>query len=222
MVEYNEIDNSELTNYNDDPSAKLINNSLTLVTYNKKDVFQNFIGIDTSKILLCSACSRWKVERSHHCRICGKCVRKMDHHCPWLCNCIGYLNYKYFCLIHFYGILTSLTVFLTFWQKIYWTSSAMDESLISNMYFMLCYFMNAALFVFLIWLLTVNFKLLFTNLTVIEKSDRDRFPSTKSGNIYDLGYYANFVSVFGKNPLLWFFPINTNSDYDGLLFDKVI
>lgn len=30
----------------------------------------------------------------------------MDHHCPWLSNCIGYYNRKFFMLTLFYSLLT--------------------------------------------------------------------------------------------------------------------
>jgi hypothetical protein len=32
----------------------------------------------------CAACRTYKPARTHHCRICGRCIARMDHHCPWM------------------------------------------------------------------------------------------------------------------------------------------
>ncbi|CDR99550.1 uncharacterized protein SPSC_06113 [Sporisorium scitamineum] len=39
-----------------------------------------------------------KPERSHHCRACKTCTLKFDHHCPWLNQCVGLGNERYFVL----------------------------------------------------------------------------------------------------------------------------
>ena len=43
-----------------------------------------FICEGDGRPIWCSICMNWKVDRSHHCREVGRCVRKMDHYCPWL------------------------------------------------------------------------------------------------------------------------------------------
>lgn len=32
----------------------------------------------------CNKCGHYKPPRSHHCRVCKRCVLRMDHHCEWL------------------------------------------------------------------------------------------------------------------------------------------
>lgn len=57
---------------------------------------------ETKKRRYCLVCHQFKPERSHHCTTCGRCVLNMDHHCPWIMNCIGFANRKFFLLMIFY------------------------------------------------------------------------------------------------------------------------
>eukprot|EP00397_Hematodinium_sp_SG-2012_P064382 GEMP01090959.1.p1 GENE.GEMP01090959.1~~GEMP01090959.1.p1 ORF type:complete len:197 (+),score=21.77 GEMP01090959.1:219-809(+) len=54
---------------------------------------------------LCKWCLKYKPDRAHHCRMCKRCVLVMDHHCPWVYNCIGHYNHKYFFLLLFYTVI---------------------------------------------------------------------------------------------------------------------
>jgi hypothetical protein len=56
----------------------------------------------------CLICNAFKPERSHHCSVCNICVLNMDHHCPWVDNCIGFYNRKYFMQLLFYLWLLTL------------------------------------------------------------------------------------------------------------------
>ena len=39
-----------------------------------------------------------KTDKSFHCTICNKCSDNYDHHCPFIDNCLGTRNHKYFLL----------------------------------------------------------------------------------------------------------------------------
>ena len=52
----------------------------------------------------------YKPDRAHYCRVMQRCVLKMDHFCPWLNNCIGFYNHKFFVL--FVAYMALITVFM--------------------------------------------------------------------------------------------------------------
>ncbi|KAH8378380.1 hypothetical protein KR093_011084 [Drosophila rubida] len=66
-----------------------------------------------SEWTVCTRCETYRPPRAHHCRICKRCIRRMDHHCPWINNCVGERNQKYFLQFLVYvGILSLYSVAL--------------------------------------------------------------------------------------------------------------
>ena len=63
------------------------------------------------KIRFCYTCNIIKPPGVSHCKTCNICVERFDHHCPWVGNCIGKNNYKYFFV---FLILLNILFIMTF------------------------------------------------------------------------------------------------------------
>uniref|UniRef100_A0A0R0EDZ5 S-acyltransferase n=1 Tax=Glycine max TaxID=3847 RepID=A0A0R0EDZ5_SOYBN len=75
---------------------------------------------DNAEQKKCDKCFAYKPPRTHHCRVCRRCILKMDHHCLWINNCVGYWNYKAFFVFVFYAttIIFMSCVFQKDWDPI--------------------------------------------------------------------------------------------------------
>ena len=183
----------------------------------------------------CGFCKSFKPLRTHHCQQCMRCVLKMDHHCQWVLTCIGLRNYKFFMNMIIYGDLTLFFFLLTF------TDCVIDVAL--NPYIdgfvifttLLVYILGIVLFLIVLVFTGFHVWLIYRGKTTLEyfekdrekeKSDNNNKPKKKKGRInFDCGKINNFVSVFNRNPLFWFFPVNSNESVDGLFQefeDKII
>lgn len=190
----------------------------------------------------CAKCTFLKPPRTHHCRVCDRCVLKMDHHCPWVNNCVGFHNYRYFCAFMLYLALCCIIVLLTsvvptldvlfFPQQSRWGT---HEGW--------CIALSASLCLGTLVALTViggsHVYLLMTNQTTIEaranQAERDKKRTqqqlarfTGKGTVgpayrspYDLGVVDNVAEVCGPGLsccFSWLPPGPNGSGGDGLSF----
>jgi len=177
----------------------------------------------TVRICRKSKPAMYKPDRAHYCRVMQRCVLKMHHFCPWLNNCIGFYNHKFFVL--FVAYMALITVFMVF------VMTPVFVNIVSNMeqitldlkdqefhvsltYLMLCLLSVglSAFFVFHAYLVLFN----YTTIEFLEK--RGCQPPPDHVNRYHLGPVGNVCSVFGSNPLTWWLPVRWTVEGDGLSF----
>lgn len=156
----------------------------------------------------CSKCDKPKPERCHHCSICQRCVLKMDHHCPWVGNCVGFGNYKFFLLFVLYAWACCTFIVLAMWPAfadILNLNSSRTHSGAPrkqpSFSVMIGYVFAVSVSLALLFLGGFHLYLTLKNLTTIEMH------SSREHNPYDLGHRRNWESVMGSKPLLWFLPL---------------
>lgn len=175
-------------------------------------------------VRICSKCNLYKPDRSHHCKHCGHCVLRMDHHCPWIANCVGFYNYKYFLLLVFYasfssGIVTiySMPRFMACFQPIL----DVGYFFAFDIWVILTWLAATVLFIMLGGFFCFHLYIVANAMTTIEYQEKKGSKSKLMmhrfavANIkYDLGLWRNLCHVLGPCHL-WLLPIHPNPLDDG-------
>jgi len=165
----------------------------------------------------------YKPDRSHYCKMLSRCVLKMDHFCPWLNNCIGFYNHKYFFLFIFYMAVLTIFMIVSMSPVFVYDVTSMDDASIdftTEFRVTLTYLVLCLLCIGLVCFCGFHFHLLLLNYTTIEFLEkRGCYPEHDYINPYHLGYYGNICSVMGNNPLFWLLPVRWGCEGDGLSFN---
>ncbi|CAD5205803.1 unnamed protein product [Bursaphelenchus okinawaensis] len=155
----------------------------------------------------CHKCAAIKPSRAHHCSVCDRCIKRMDHHCPWVNNCVGEGNQRYFVLFTLYIACMSL-------HALFWTICQFVQCV--NTDFRGCsYFNGPATTIMLIFLLfeTILFSIFTlvmfgTQLSAI-CSDQTGIESLRKENHKANDGMKNMQVVFGGPfSLDWFNPLS--------------
>lgn len=167
----------------------------------------------------CKWCGKFKPDRCHHCRVCRVCVLKMDHHCPWIYNCVGFGNHKYFFLLLFYSALCCHWIIWTMLESV--KAAIHNDESFAEMFLLLFgeslgFFLGmliTAFFFFHIWLMMKS----MTTIEFCEKQLRQSSDGGYSPSVYSRGIEGNLKAVLGPNPFLWLLPVGLPQG-DGLTF----
>ena len=204
------LDNDEdFANSNSDIDEKKFEKRTSIKEEIKKVIIRNY----RLKLTRCRSCYVARPVNTHHCGICHGCILERDHHCPWVNNCVGLFNKKYFILFNFYAFLSVIYSIIIF-----------------------CYYtLYKQLFVFLDDTSYIVYGLLFIIISIIYAAFAVVLLNEQYTNIkhdctlidYNNGilmekstFKQQLIAIFGGNfSLKWFLPFYSGGNYD--LFIKL-
>jgi len=159
----------------------------------------------------CKWCAKYKPDRCHHCRVCRTCILKMDHHCPWIYNCVGFANHKYFCLLLLYTTMATNMIIWTMLNSVQTSLDTMTTPFFKL--FMLIFGETLAGFLALIVSMFFLFHcwLMLRAMSTIEFCEKSMKRTGYDTSCYNRGFYGNICAVLGDIPLLWLLPVSPPS-----------
>ncbi|ETV87193.1 hypothetical protein H257_02168 [Aphanomyces astaci] len=162
----------------------------------------------------CRSCHKPKPSRAHHCSICKMCVVKMDHHCPWVGNCVGLRNYKYFYMFVTYGAITCGLIVLRLFDPFFRAVHHMDNTL--PLHAILAYVMAASVTLSLTLFVGFHSYLIFQGQSTLELNVYGRRSPYRYREMAQ-----NWRAVFGSNWHSWLLPlVPENADYDYMMWTR--
>lgn len=157
------------------------------------------------KVSFCKKCKRNRPARTHHCSGCDRCVLRMDHHCPWIGNCVGFRNVKYFTQFLMYSLTSSILMASLSGGLLLKQYPDYELSTLISTIGCLC--LSAALG----GLAGVNIWMIVNNKTTLEISKHNY-------NVFDVNTQENWSLICGSRWLDWVLPLKPNDAGDGIAY----
>jgi len=123
----------------------------------------------------------------------------MDHHCPWINNCIGFYNRKFFILMLFYVITTLFIANLGMTIGIFEIFDDIENFQSIYVLRIIMYMITLPLFVVISMFFKFHIKLILSNTTTIENLDKKRSTNSNtlppnSPNVFSLKYFFSYIN----------------------------
>ncbi|KAK9066380.1 hypothetical protein SSX86_013702 [Deinandra increscens subsp. villosa] len=154
----------------------------------------------TVKVKYCDTCMLYRPPRCSHCSICDNCVDRFDHHCPWVGQCIGLRNYRFYFMFVSSATLLCVYIFAFCWVYVIKIKNSEDTSIwgaliktpasiVLMIYSFICVWFVGGLTVFHLYLIS-------TNQSTYENF---RYRYDRTENPYNRGILENFKEVFWRS-----------------------